>query len=269
MFTRFFLNKEFKMKTISLLSAFILCVSSTIAFGQDSEKGKILFASGITVEYGIGNYAVTDEYISKEKYSGSLPFYKLSWTNPHQSYIYHLSMSFQNSSKIKSNNVSAEIIQFTFKQGFSYALPEFKVFGNDIYVYIGPSTELFLYYNKPKIAVSGFDYAQSSAMLISGNLNSSLYYPLSENFFFESSLDFSLLSLGFRLVDSEESDESPARILTVFSGTNVNFSFGARYYMFDNLSLKAAYNFHLTRISSWEPLLAACDNLIFSFTYGF
>jgi hypothetical protein len=236
---------------------------------QDSTNQKSIFPEGISLEFGIGSYAVTDEYISTEKYSGSLPYYSISWVNQHSDYVYHLKLDFQNSSEIKNNNVSADIYQFTLNQGFSYALPEFTLFDNDAYLYLGPSTELFFYYNEQNIAVSGFDYAQSFALLISAGVNSQLFYKLWDEFNIEGSLDFNVFSLGFRMVDMEENDESPAKILTLISANNILFTLGPRYYLLNNLSVKAAYLFHLTRIDSWEPLLSASDNIVFTLTYGF
>jgi hypothetical protein len=236
---------------------------------QDSLNQKSIFPEGITIEYGIGSCAVTDEYISTEKYSGSIPYYSIAWANQHSDYVYRLKIDFGNSSEIKNNNVSADIYQFTLHQGFSYALPKFTLFDNDTYLYLGPSTELFFYFNEQNIAVSGFDYAQSFAMLISGGINSQIFYNLFEKLNIEGSLDFNILSLGFRMVDTEESDESPAKILTLISANNVVFTLGSRYYLLDNLSMKAAYFFHLTRIDSWEPLLSASDNVVFTLTYEF
>jgi len=249
-------------------------IISTLIFtinllGQDSTNQKTIFPEGISVEYGLGSYAVTDEYISTEKYSGPLPYYSITWSNQHSDYVYHLKLDFRNSSEIKNNNVSTDIYQFTLNQGFNYALPKFTIFSKDAHLYLGPSTELFFYYNNQNIAVDGFDYAQSFALLITGGVSSQLFYKLSNSFNLEGSLDFSVLSLGFRMVDSEEEDVSPVKILTIFSGTNVVFKIGPRYYLFDNLSIKAAYLFHLTRISSWEPLLSASDNVVFTLTYGF
>ncbi|MBS4036091.1 MAG: hypothetical protein KGZ85_16635 [Ignavibacterium sp.] len=252
---------------------FLLMISMLICRGtiyaQDSTNQKSIFPEGISLEYGIGSYAVTDEYISKEKYSGSLPYYSITWANQHSNYIYHLKIDFGNSSEIENYNVSADIYQFTLNQGFSYALPKFTMFNKDAYLYLGPSTELFFYYNKQKIAVSGFDYSQSFALLISAGVNSQLFYKLWNDFNIEGSLDFNVLSLGFRMVDMEENDESPAKILTLVSANNVEFTIGPRYYLFDNLSVKAAYLFNLTRISAWEPLLSASDNVVFTLTYGF
>jgi hypothetical protein len=252
---------------------FLLMISFSVytgnLLGQDSSNQKSIFPEGISLEYGIGSYAVTDEYISKEKYSGSFPYYSITWANQHSNYVYHLKIDFGNSSEIKNYNVSADIYQFTLNQGFSYALPKFTLFNKDTYLYLGPSTEIFFYYNKQKIAVSGFDYAQSFALLISAGVNSQLFYKLWDEFNIEGTLDFNVFSLGFRMVDEEETDESPAKILTLISANNVAFTLGPRYYLFDNLSVKAAYLFHLTRINTWEPLLSASDNVVFTLTYGF
>lgn len=262
---------ESKMNNIYiyLLSITFVFFSTQYLKAQDSLDNKTIFPDGVTIEYGLGSYAVTDEYISTEKYSGSLPYYSIGWSNQHSDYVYHLKLDFRNSSEIKNNNVSTDIYQFTLNQGFNYALPKFTIFSKDAHLYLGPSTELFFYYNNQNIAVDGFDYAQSFALLISGGVSSQLFYKLSNSFNLEGSLDFSVLSLGFRMVDSEEEDVSPVKILTIFSGTNVVFKIGPRYYLFDNLSIKAAYLFHLTRISSWEPLLSASDNVVFTLTYGF
>ena len=250
-----------------LMISLLMCPG--IVYGQDSSNQKSIFPEGVSLEFGIGNYAVTDEYISKEKYSGSLPYYSITWANQHSNYVYHLKIDFSNSSEIKNYNVSADIYQFTLNQGFSYALPKFSLFDKDAYLYLGPSTELFFYYNSQNIAVSGFDYAQSFALLISGGINSQLFYKLWNYFNIEGTLDFNVLSFGFRMVDMEETDESPAKILTLISANNIVITLGPRYYLLDNLSVKAAYLFHLTRISSWEPLLSASDNVVFTLTYGF
>lgn len=252
-----------------LLVVVLLLLFAKSILGQDTSNHQTIFPEGISIEYGIGSYAVTDEYISAEKYSGSLPYYSIAWSNQHSNYVYHLKIDFGNSSEIKNNNVSADIFQFTLNQGFSYALPKFTLFDNEAYLYLGPSTELFFYYNEQNIAVSGFDYSKSFALLISAGINSQLFYKLWNNFNIEGTLDFNIISLGFRMVDDEETDESPAKLLTLISANNIVFTLGPRYYMLDNLSIKAAYLFHLTRIDSWEPLLSASDNVVFTLTYGF
>jgi hypothetical protein len=228
-----------------------------------------MFPKGISLEYGVGSYAVRDEYISKERYSGTLPYFNLNWARSHDSYVYDLSVQFRFSSDIRNNNVSADNYLFALNQGFLYPLPEFSLLSKKAFAYIGPSTEVFVFANKQNIAVSGFDYAQSFAALFSLGLSSEFVYPLSSSFNIESSLNFSVLSLGLRMVDMEETDESPARILTLFSGTNGSFGLGIRYYPLNSLSVKASYLLGVTRISSWDPLYTASDNLVLAITYGF
>lgn len=44
-------------------------------------------------------------------------------------------------------------------------------------------------------------------------------------------MQFSVLSLGIKMVDVEESDESAAKLLTLFSGTNGSARLGVRYFL--------------------------------------
>ena len=71
------------------------------------------------------------------------------------------------------------------------------------------------------------------------------------------------------MVDNEEDVQSGAKLLTLFYGLNASFDLGARYYLMDRLSVKLAYKFELIRISAWDPLLSASDNLIIGLTYSF
>ena len=253
---------------IIIISAIPLFIA-TVSLGQDSLKNLNVYPGGISIEYGIGNYSVRDEYISKEKYSGTLPYYSLSWAREHKRYIYRLEMAYRNSNNINNYNVSSDITQVTFNQGFLYPLKKKLLFKKELYTWLGPSTEFFFYYAKPHIAVSGFDYAQSFAGLFSLGFNADIVYSLNQNFQFESSLRSTVLSLGWRMVDSEEDDQSPVKPLTLFSGLNCSFNLGARYYIFNRLSVIITYKFELTRISAWDPLLSASDNVIIGLTYRF
>ena len=237
--------------------------------GQDMQHKQSVFPEGISLEYGFGRFSVRDEFISKEKYSGTLPKFQVNWSRYHDKYAYQLNLEYGASSGIKNNTVSTDIYQFKLNQGFLYPLPEFSLFTGKAQTFLGPSSELYFYYNNPNIAVDGFDYAQSFAAFFSLGMNAKLISPIRKNLQAESSLSLSLLSLCFRLVDNEEDDVTPVKLLTLFSGTNLSFRLGMRYFLFHNVSLKVAYQFHLTRISSWDPLLSASDNVLTTMTYQF
>ncbi len=223
----------------------------------------------ISLQYGLGNYSVKDEYISKEKYSGTLPLFSLRWARAHNNYVYKLEMDYRNSSEITNYNVSTDVTQFSFSQGFLYPLKKRTFLDRDLFLWMGPFTDLLFFYNKPKIAVSGFDYAQSFAALISASFNTDVILQLRPDFQMESSLKISVLSLGMRIVDSEEDDTSPVKLLTLITGLNSAFDLGIRYFLSRKISIKLAYRSEIIRISSWEPLLSVSDNVIFGLTYKF
>lgn len=70
-----------QMKINFLFIISILYFASAIIFSQEVEEGTPLLTSGISLEDGIGGVTVTDEYISQEKYSGTLPFSVLTGFN--------------------------------------------------------------------------------------------------------------------------------------------------------------------------------------------
>ena len=257
-----------KTKAIIIISAIVLFITQEL-LGQDTLISPNLYPEGISIEYGIGSYSVKDEYISKEKYSGNLPYYSFGWARKHNNYVYRLEMAYRNSNNINNYNVSSAITQFTLNQGFLYPLKEKLLFKKDLHIWLGASTNFFFYYAKPQIAVSGFDYAQSFAGLFSLGFNADVIYPINHKFQLESSLRLTVLSLGLRMVDSEEDDQAPVKPLTLFSGLNSSFDLGARYFIFNRLSVKLAYKFELLHISAWDPLLSASDNLIIGLTYKF
>ena len=219
---------------ISAISLFIAINSH----GQDTINNSNSYPGGISIKYGLGSYSVKDEYISKEKYSGKLPYYSFGWARKHNKYVYRFEMEYRNSNKINNYNVSSDITQLRLNQGFLYPLRKKLLFQKDLFIWLGPSTDFFLYYSKPYIAVTGFDYAQSFAGLFSLGFNADVIYPLNQNFQLESSLRLAVLSLGWRMVDSEEDDQSPVKPLTLFSGLTYSFNLGARYYIFNQFSFE-------------------------------
>ncbi|MBN2395792.1 MAG: hypothetical protein JXC36_04930 [Candidatus Atribacteria bacterium] len=252
----------------SLLSTLSFLMVSQVS-GQDTISHLTIYPAGISFEYGTGNYSVKDEFISNEKYSGKLPYFSVGWARNHNKYVYQLEMEYRNSDEIKNYNVSTTITQFKINQGFLYSMKKRELFKKDLNFWLGPSTELYFFNNKQNIAVDGFDYSQSFAALFSAGINIFGTYSINPKFLIESSLDLPVLSLGFRSIDSEEDDQTPAKLLTLFSGLNSSFDLRIRYYIFDKLSIKAGYKFELCRISAWYHLISSSDNLLLGIIYNF
>jgi len=257
-----------KTKAIIIFSALILFVIPEL-FGQDTLICPTIYPEGVFVEYGLGSYSVKDEYISKEKYSGNLPYYSFGWARKHNRYVYRLEMAYRNSDAIRNFNVSSGLTQFSLNQGFLYPLKKKSLFKKDLLIWLGPSTDLFFYYSKPNIGSSGINISQSVASLFSLGFNTDIIYPLSNKAHLESSVRLTVLTLGIRLTDIQDDDQSFIEPLTLFSGLNSSFNLGARYFIFNQLSVKLAYKFELLHINAWNPLLSASDNLVIGLTYKF
>jgi len=246
----------------------MVCIFVRSTPAQQAQMESVPFSHGITITGGIGSYAVRDEYISEEKYSGSMPILGVGWSRPHGNHSYFLMFRYRNSSEIENYTIKTNINQVLLSQGFLYPLTKTTLFSRELFVHLGPTTDIYFFYNKPKIAVSGFDYAQSFALLLSAGIRSEAILPLNRSFSVEGTLQFNILSMGGRMVDDEEEDVSPVKPLTLFAGTHGFFDMGIRYHVSRRLSAKIFLHTHLTRISAWEPLLSSSESIVFGITYG-
>ncbi|MBE0638277.1 MAG: hypothetical protein IH598_07145 [Bacteroidales bacterium] len=247
----------------------LIFLNTTLTFAQDSVGNTRYPASSIIFKYGLGSYALKDHYISDGKYTGTMSCLSFGWVRNHSKYVYQLDLEYRSSDEIRNYNVSARITQFTLNQGFLYQLKKGKLFNQNVDLFLGPTTEFFYFYNEPHIAVDGFDYAQSFAGLFSAGIEGAAKHQAGSRFLIESSLRLSLLSLAFRMVDSEENDQSPVKLVTLFSGVNASFNAGVRYHVFQTLSISAGYRFELCRIGPWEPLISASNNLLIGLSLDF
>ena len=142
--------KDNMMKiSIKFLLVLVILIYIKDSIGQDSTNHKILFPKGITIAYGLGNYAVRDEYVSQEKYSGTLPYFRIEWSRFHNKYGFRQKLEYRNSSEINNNNISANVTQFSFYMDYLYPAGKFELFSMPVFTYLGPSANLFFYLNNP------------------------------------------------------------------------------------------------------------------------
>jgi hypothetical protein len=259
-----YINKPAEMGIRTGIALFTVILLSLELKGQPagSEPGgpqQVLYPGGISLRYGMSAFALTDRYISPERYDGVLPNYYIAWARVHNRYLYHLSFAFGQSEKISNYSVRTRVQNFRLSQGFLYPLRPAGLFRKDLDLWIGPTTDIFYYVNHPKIAVSGFDYTNSYATLISLGFRGDGIYPLSGRFSVRTSLQFTLLSLGMRTVDSEEDPGPGVKFLTPVSGLNTSFELGIHYDPLRWVSLGLSYRFELTRITAWDDMLYASN----------
>jgi hypothetical protein len=227
--------------------------------------------SGISIKAGLGRYSVRDEYFSSEKYSGTLPYFSVTWTRMDERGGYGIGVEHRNSSEIWNNNISAGVTSFSLNLDYLYRVATLSLFSRDASLFLGPSTGFVMHFSELHIAFSELGIPYSFAILLPLGVNSTLVWPVTNQLHLTGSVRSSLFSLGLRMIDLDEDvdEESPVRFLTLPSGTNANLHLGIRYLLTDRMSLDLGYQFQLLRIRSWDPLLSASDNILAGFTVGF
>lgn len=169
-----------KSKIIISVCILLLALESP---GQDTLNNKTAFPSGILIGYGQGLFSVKDEYISKEKYSVTIPFFNLEWVRFHNRNACHLEFEYRNSSNINNNKISSKVIQFVFNQDFSYPIGSFPLFSRNVYAYLGPSVQFIYYDIRYNFGQPGtFISPKTFGIIASLAINTELIYPVNYKF---------------------------------------------------------------------------------------
>jgi hypothetical protein len=257
-----------KIKALSILSAFSLWGTLQTP-AQDTLNHKAEFPSGIFLGYGRGSYAVIDEYVSKEKYSGSMPCYNVGWVRFHNRNGYRLQFEYWKTTDITNNNISAEAQQFNFNQDFFYPIGSFSLFSRMVNAYLGPSVQLF-YYEIYYHFVSPGTFISPTTRGIIGSLgvNTELIYHFNSKLKAEGFFRSNLVSYGGKKIDQDKyANESSPAVLSVFTATKLDFDLSLRYCLINRVSFSLGYRFDLSRINKWDPYVAASNNLMVSFNF--
>ena len=254
----------------ALLAVLPLLFASELS-AQTEAGPHLSLPSGISIKAGLGRYSVRDEYFSVEKYSGTLPYFSATWARSHERGGYRIGVEYRSSSEIRNNNISAGVTSFSLNLDYLYHVASFSLFSRDAILFLGPSTGFFMHFSELHIAFSELEIPYSFAILLPVGVNSTLVLPVTDRFQVSGSVRSSLFSLGLRMIDLDEDvdEESPVRFLTFPSGLNANLRFGLRYALMDRFSLDFGYELQVLRISPWDSLLSASDNLLAGFTVVF
>ena len=259
-----------KTKLKVIISAISLIITLQ-APAQDTLNYKTGFPSGISAGCGLGLYSVKDEYISKEKYSGTLPYLNLEWLRFHNKNAYRLEVEYQNSTNISNNIIKAEVMQFVFNQDFIYPVGSFPLFSRSVYAYLGPSAQFFFYDIDYNFAQPGtFISPNTFGIIGSLGINCAFIYPVYKKLLIEGFLRSNVLSLsGKKLDEYKYADESSPSFLSVFTATKIDCNLDIRYYLANRVSASVRYKFDLSRIDKWDPYIAASNSLIISVNFKF
>ncbi|MGE5409766.1 MAG: hypothetical protein ACM3MI_02310 [Clostridiales bacterium] len=242
---------------------------TTILDAQNFPSIKDYFNSGISIRGGISHLVLKDEFISQEKYTGFAPYYALDWSNIHDSYGFHFTMDLINTNELKNYNMSAKMIECSMSLGYMYDIGNTELYSRKIYFMLGPAPEIYIHFRSQNIAKGGlaiFD-AYSFAALFSAGIRLDAYYPINNDFALAGSLQSSLISLAAKYIDPENKSKSLIKITAPYSDGKYSFEASAAFSYFRPFKFQAGYRFKFIRLTSWDYLASAGDNLFLTLTY--
>ena len=225
-----------------------------------------MLGDGIFVQGGLGYLALRDEFISKEKYSGPLSYFECGWLKSHDSSAVRFGLEYRNSSTIKNNNITANVIQVGANLDYLYFVGKFQIITHDIFAFLGPSMEMYYYDRTENIAGGSSNVYNSYARYYSLSLNSTFILPIGPYFSAEGSGMLNLIGWGEQSFISQN-NSNRIKLISIFSGIRGYANILLRYYVSDAFLLKAGYRFEICQSTSWNYLLSASDNLIVVLVY--
>jgi len=255
-----------------MLMILALSMARSNLLGQEGDSTiSTLLSKGLTFRAGIGSYALRDEFISRETYSGALPVYMLTWTDGAPARISQMSFELRAGSAIRNHNISASITEFAFSFDYLYPVGKFTFLSHDVSVYLGPSPDFFVHFRSQNIAKGGsaITRAYSVAMLFSAGAILTFLSPLNESLLADATFESNVLSFGGRIVNPDDSDESFVKPLTPFSGLRFKSDAGLRYEVSSRLHVRLSYRFELSRIDAWDYFISGSDMGVLSLHYRF
>jgi len=242
------------------------------AGGQSSPDHRALFVEGISADLGVGQYIGRDEVVSKNIYSGTLPYVAAHWARFHTAYGYHVSLEYRQSSEIANVGLPTEVTQLSMSRARLYPAGKLTLFPWDSYLYLGPSTEFYLFFNQPRLEGEGLYLNFSFLALLSLGISSDVVMPVTSSLRVEGRTRLALLSFGLQMPDLQNTDEDsepPIRLLNPFSCLHAAIDCGLRYQVSPSISLKMSYKLAVTRVTILRSLVTASDNIMVSLSYHF
>ena len=132
---------------ISIHTAWMLLLISTIASGQSPGSHEKYFPSGLSLSYGYSFYAVKDQFISDEKYSGNAYRIIASWSKFHNKNGFRFGIDYLGSKTISNYNIITSITEFNLYLDYLYPVKASEK-TKKIYVFLGPTAGTFVYANQ-------------------------------------------------------------------------------------------------------------------------
>lgn len=239
------------------LTFIILFFCAVILNAQESKKINPL---GLSVEYGIGSSAIKDEYVSQERYTGSMNYIGFWYGRMNDQKGFQLGLTNQQGDDFKNYAIRADFsrVSLNFDQFFS--IKEFKIFSKPSTWYFGPSVEYFEYELINRFSSNHKVF--SEYIMVSMGINTFIDWNISEKFITTVFLRSNVVSVNHKLHDEQKYPEQEAKLQTFFVSNNINGDLFLRYKILKRISLGLKLKGQYTRSTGWDKSVSYTNSIL-------
>jgi hypothetical protein len=237
---------------------FLFSLTTGFLFSQNTNTEQ----KSISAVFGIGNNHLTDEYISKNEYTGISNSYGLEWIDRNNSRLTGVGFDFKTINNLKNMNNVAATYDFLIHYKYLYNIYSGKLFARPINIFLGPDFGFCIHYRDQKVAYSS--QALSLASLFSANAALCAVGNISESFSISGNLSLSVLSFTIRTPSLEDANHvpTPVALLGIPKAVNLNTSVFANYSISENFTFQLGYRLMFLEINKWDYFRLINDNVI-------
>jgi hypothetical protein len=257
-----------KMSVLFLMT--IISSYSFLLFGQDSSAYQQNNPKSMSFDGGIGFLSIRDEGISKERYTGLLPYYGFSYYKYNKNEISGKEFSFFLGREIKNYNMSAKIIHFYYRGYTISPKYHFSMFSKPGILFLGYNDNFFLHYRTQNIAKGGFAVYNAHSIFITHSLglSASCHYQMHSKIQLKGIFHFGIISYACAgLVDPDKYDDALFKFTTFLDVIDSSVKLELQYQIHNRISASLGYQMYVNRITAWTYFLSANDNLFLTLNW--
>ena len=231
----------------SYLTIILIIVIGLPLFSQESRP---LNRLGLNVEYGIGGVALNDQYISKERYTGSLQFIGIWYGRLIERRGWQLGISNQNDSDLENHAIRAEFSRVSVNFDQFFQMKTFNLLAKPASWYFGPSVEYFEYELINRFSSSHKVFTE--LIMVSMGINAMLDWELTNKLTLSAFVRSNVIGVNAKTHDERRHRDQNSILQTFIKANNLNGDLFVRYRIIKRISVGLKGKAQYTRSTGWE-----------------
>lgn len=225
-----------------------------------AQEQKPVNQTGLIVEYGIGSSAITDEYISNERYTGTMPYIGFWYGRMKPTRGYQLGLTYQDGDDFENYSIRAEFSRVSLNFDQYYRMDQFQLFGKEAAWYFGPSVEYFEYELINRFSSNHKSF--SELIMVSMGINALLEWKFAKNFTAAVFLRSNVIGVNHKLHDESKYPDENSKLQTLFTANNLNGDLYVRYQPLRRLSIGLKGKAQYTRSTGWDKSISFTNSIL-------